>query len=156
MLILKKKTMPSVNSILKQIKSPDSIRFKGGRETLRRILIEIGFVWRKSTDNRTCLMERSDIVAQRINFLRQMKKYREKGRDIVYTDESYVNVGHAVTRCWQTDAIGLTAPISKGERMIIVHAGTMNGFISGTKLVYKAGSSTGDYHHEMNFENFSK
>ena len=51
-------------------------------------------------------MERSDIVAQRINFLRQMKKYREKGRDIVYTDESYVNVGHAVTRCWQTDAIG--------------------------------------------------
>ena len=39
--------------------------------------------------------------------------------------------------------------------MIIV-TGTMNGFISGAKLVYKAGSSTGDYHHEMNFENFSK
>ena len=94
--------MPSVNSILKQIKSPDSIRFKGGRETLRRILKEMGFV-------RTFLMERSDIVAQRINFLRQMKKYREKGRDIVYTDKSYVNVGHAVTRCWQTDAIGLIA-----------------------------------------------
>ena len=39
--------------------------------------------------------------------------------------------------------------------MIIV-TGTMNGFISGAKLVYKAGLSTGDYHHEMNFENFSK
>ena len=155
MLILKT-TVPSVNSILKQIKSPDSIRFKGGREILRRILKEMGFVWRKSTDNRKFLMERSDIVAQRINFLRQMKKYREEGREIVYTDESYVNAGHAVTRCWQTDSISLTAPISKGERMIIVHAGTMKGFISGAKLVYKAGSSTGDYHHEMNFENFSK
>ena len=33
MLILKK-NMPSVNSIMKQIKSPDSIWFKGGRETL--------------------------------------------------------------------------------------------------------------------------
>ena len=110
-----KKTMPCVNSILKQIKSPGSIEFKGGRKTLRKILKEMGFVWRKSTDNRRLLMERSDIVAQRINFLRQMRKYREKGRDIVYTDESYVNAGHAVTRCWQTDAIDLTAPISKGD-----------------------------------------
>ena len=67
MLILKT-TMPSVNSILKQIKSPDSIRFKGGMEILRRILKEMGFVWRKSTDNRKFLMVRSDIVAQRINF----------------------------------------------------------------------------------------
>ena len=91
--------MPSVNLILKQIKSPDSIGFKGGREILRRILKEIGFVWRKSTDNRKFLMERSDIVAQRINFLCKMKKYREEGGDIVYTDESYVNAGHAVTRC---------------------------------------------------------
>ena len=90
MLILKT-NMPSVNWILKQIKSPDSIWFKGGREILRRILKEMGFVWRKSTDNRKFLMERSDIVAQRINFLRQMKKYREEGREIVYTDESYVN-----------------------------------------------------------------
>ena len=145
-----------VNSILKQIKSTGSIEFKGGRETLRIILKEMGFVWRKSTNNRKRLMERSDIVAQKINFLRQMKKYREKGRDIVYTDESYVNAGHAVTRCWQTDAIGLTAPIGKGERMIIVHAGTMNGLISGAKLVYKAGRSTVDYHHEINFKNFSK
>ena len=31
----------------------------------------------------------------------------------------------------------------------------MDGLISGAKLVYKAGSSTGDYHHEMNSENFS-
>ena len=88
MLILKK-NLPSVNSILKQIKSPGSIEFKGGRETLRRRLKEMGFVWRKSTDNRKFLFERSNIVAQRINFLRQIKEYREKGRDIVYTDESY-------------------------------------------------------------------
>ena len=45
-----------------------------------------------------------------------------------------MNAGHAVTRCRQTDAIGLTAPISNGERMISFHAGTMNGFISGAYL----------------------
>ena len=85
-----------------------------------------------------------------------MMKYRGEGRSIVYTDELYVNVGHAVTRCWPIDTIGLTAPISRGESMTIVHPGTMNGFISGAKLVYKAGSSTGDYHHDMDFENLSK
>ena len=38
--------------------------------------------------------------------------------------------------------------------MIIVHAGTLEGFIPGAKAVYQAGSSTGDYHKEMDFENF--
>ena len=95
----------------------------------------MGFIWSKSTDNRNFLMEGSNIVAQRINFLHQMEKYRDEGHDIVYTDDSYVNVGHAITRCFHADKTGLTAPISKGERKIIVHAGTKNGFISRAKLI---------------------
>ena len=122
-----------MKSVLAEIKSEDSIGFKGSKETLRRNLIDMGFVWRKCSDNRKLLMERSDIVAHRINFLRQMKKYREGGWDIVYTDESYVNSGHTVDRCWQTDEIGLSVPFNKGERMIIVHAGTKDGFYSWGK-----------------------
>ena len=145
-----------MKSVLAEIKSEDSIGFKGSKETLRRTLIDMGFVWRKCSDNRKLLMERSDIVAHRINFLHQMKKYREGGWDIVYTDESYVNSGHTVDRCWQTDKIGLSVPFNKGERMIIVHAGTKYGFIPGAKLVFKANSNSGDYHSEMNFNNFTK
>ena len=97
-------------------------------------------------------MERSDIVAQRINFLRKIKCFREEGRDIVYTDETYVNAGHTVSKCWQTNQMGLLLPFNKGERMILLHAGSKNGFISGAKLVFKAKSTTGDYHSEMNIE----
>ena len=68
MLILKKKNMPSVNSILKQIKSPDSIGLKGGREILRRILKEMGFVWRKSTDNRKLLWRDQILLPKGLTF----------------------------------------------------------------------------------------
>lgn len=40
--------------------------------------------------------------------------------------------------------------------MIVLHAGTDTGFIPGAALVFKAHSATGDYHSEMNAQNFTK
>jgi hypothetical protein len=37
------------------------------------------------------LLVRSDIVAGRVHFLRQIKKYRYEGRKIVYTDETFLH-----------------------------------------------------------------
>lgn len=153
-MLLSRKVLPTLSNLLRVLRSPDSISFKGRKETLRLLLKEMGFSWKKCTNNRKILMERSDIVAQRINFLRRIKKYREEGRPIVYTDETYVNAGHTVPKSWQSDEIGLNIPLSKGERMIIVHAGSDDGFVPGAKALFKAGFSTGDYHKEMNFENF--
>lgn len=101
-------------------------------------------------------MERTDVVAHRIIFLRKIKKLRDEGRSIIYTDETFVHSTHSTPKCWQTKDIGLSVPFSKGDRMIIVHAGNKNGFIPGASLVFKAKSSSGDYHNEMNFDNFVK
>ena len=38
----------------------------------------------------------------------------------------------------------------------MLHAGSSKGFIPGAALVFKAKSSTGDYHTEMNAANFMK
>ena len=38
-----------------------------------------------------------------------------------------VNAGHTVSKSWQSDEAGLNVPFNKGERMIIVHAGTKDG-----------------------------
>ena len=54
-------------------------------------------------------------------------KFREEGRHIVYKDETVLNAGHTVSKFWQSQDIGLNVPFSKGERMIIVHAGTIDG-----------------------------
>ena len=117
---------------------------------------ELGFSWRKTQTNRDLLMERSDVVSARIDFLRRMKKFRDQGRTIVYTDETYVHSSHTTPHTWQSSDVALRVPFSKGERLIIVHAGSETGFIDGAELVFKAHTATGDYHDEMNSANVLK
>ena len=38
--------------------------------------------------------------------------------------------------------------------LIILHAGTAEGWVDGTELVFRAKSSSGDYHNEMNTKRF--
>ncbi|KDR11513.1 hypothetical protein L798_14581 [Zootermopsis nevadensis] len=38
----------------------------------------------------------------------------------------------------------------------MVHAGSRAGFLQGAGLIYKSGSTTGDYHGQMNSKNFEK
>ena len=58
--------------------------------------------------------------------------------------------------CCKERNFSLQAPFSRGERLISLHAGSKAPFLKGTELVWKAKSSTGDYHDEMNGENFFK
>ena len=46
------------------------------------------------------------------------------------------------------------APFNKGERIIIVHAGSKDGSVNGAQLIFKSKSKSGDYHNDMNFDNF--
>ena len=43
-------------------------------------------------------------------------------------------------------------PTGKGERLIIMHAMTKNGWIPTAKLVFKSTRKTGDYHGQMHHE----
>ena len=58
--------------------------------------------------------------------------------------------------CCKESNFRLQAQFSRGERLIVSHAGSKRGFLKGTELVWKAKSSTGDYHYEMNGDNFFK
>ena len=48
----------------------------------------------------------------------------------------------------------MNVPISKGERCIIVDAGSGDGFVKGARLIYDGKSTSGDYHGGMNSEKF--
>ena len=72
----------------------------------------------------------------------------------MYTDETYVHTSCTVPKTWQSDNASKNVPFSNGQRYIIVHAGTCAGFIQGAKLIFKAESESGDYHKEMNSDNF--
>ena len=96
--------------------------------------------------NRSLLMERTDVVASRIQFLRQIRKYRQEGSPIVYTDETFVHTSHSAHRSWQSDDFAMKVPFGKGTRYIVAHAGSEAGFIPGADLIFKAKAKTGDYH----------
>ncbi|CAG4982209.1 unnamed protein product [Colias eurytheme] len=146
--------MPTLKK-LKQVLS-EKIGFDGCIETLRTILQKSGFEWSTTDDNRKILVEKHDIQMLRFKYLNQLKKYRDEGRYIVYTDESYVHTTHVQNKCWKSvkEVSPLQKKLSKGMRVIIVHAGGCQGFVPNACLIYKANSTTGDYHDNMNFENY--
>ena len=135
----------------------EEINFPGSKTFLRNTLKKLGFKWKKSTGNRKLLMEKTSVVNMRCQYLRQIKDYRAQGMAIVYLDETWVDSGYTKQHCWQgPNCDGIQVPLSKGQRLIIVHAGGKNGFVQNSLLIYKASSSCGDYHNEMNGANFEK
>ncbi|PSN37351.1 hypothetical protein C0J52_18821, partial [Blattella germanica] len=84
-------------------------------------------------------------------------KYREEGRPLIYEDEPYIHSTHTRPNNWSDGtSSGLLPPISKEPRLIIVHAGGRTGFVPGAFLIFESNRKTGDYHHEMNAENYKK
>lgn len=129
--------------------------------TLSRTLRRMGFVYGKSR-RKSALKERDDVLVARRAYLRTKIANRDPHggtiRAEVYLDESYVNVNHSSERTWYFMQEGpwVQKPSGKGPRLILVHAMTVGGWVDGAKLVFQAKRRTGDYHGQMNFENFRK
>ena len=97
-------------------------------------------------------------------YLRDLKKYREEGWQIVYTDETWVNQNHSHQGGWtENKASSMTAlspsctecsryvPSGKGPRLIILDAGSGElGFIPGAGIIFESKTNSADYHDEMN------
>lgn len=152
---LKKKQLPTTKLLLNELR--ESIDFQGGLSSLRSILRELGFKWRKTQNNRRLLIETNDIREKRISYLRALKRYRESGRPIIFLDETYVLSSTVKSMSWSDDSNqGVKVPLSKGDRMIIIHAGGEKGFVPNALLMWKASCHTGDYHDNVNTEMFTK
>ena len=129
--------------------------------TLWHTLRRLGFVY-GSSRQRSGLKERDDVLIARRMYLRsKLANRKPQGgtkRPEVYVDETYVNVNHSTTRTWYCAEEGpwVQKPSGKGPRLIIVDAITSAGWVSGARLVFPAKRRTGDYHGQMNFDNFRK
>jgi transposase len=108
------------------------------------------------------LKESDKTIIKRRQYLRQKIANRdEKGtiiRPEVYLDESYINKNHSNDHTWYDKEEGtlISKPTGKGERLIILNAITEKGWVPNCKLVFSALKKTGDYHANMNWDNFSK
>lgn len=132
-------------------------------DTIFRIMILFSFIkikfvvfrWRKTEDNRSILLEKQDIRYKRIKFLKAMIQYRAENWNIIYTDETYIHSSHTQSHRW-SDQSGkeLKKPISKGKRLVIVHAGGERGFIPNGLLIFKSGERCLYYIEIVVFYNF--
>src|SRR5437870_5585976 len=127
--------------------------------TLGRALDRWGFTFGKGTRSQH-LKEKDHVVAARHRYLRE-KRGNRKGDDVirpeVYLDESYVNKNHSndFIWYWEEDGPWVQKPTGKGERLIIMHAMTKNGWIPNAKLTFKSTRKTGDYHGQMHHDLFT-
>ena len=128
--------------------------------TLWRALQRWGFEF--GTGVRSAQLKESErVVIKRRQYLRLKLANRDKNGDTirpeVYLDESYINKNHSNDNTWyfKEDGIIIGKPTGKGDRLIIVDAITKNGWVPNARLVFKASKKTGDYHANMNWDNFS-
>ncbi len=113
----------------------------------------------KKQDSRKFLIEKPEIVLLRHQYLRKIKKVRENKQSskIIYLHETWINANHTVRKCWlDSNGRGFKTPLGKGQRLIILHAGSEKGFIPEAKLSFVTKSTTDDYHDQMNAKHFEE
>jgi hypothetical protein len=57
----------------------DRINFNDGSTSLRNIVKELGFQWKKTRNNRVVLIEKHDVRCMQVSCLTDLNKYREEG-----------------------------------------------------------------------------
>jgi transposase len=129
--------------------------------TFLRSLNRLGFTYGVGK-RRTALKEQDYVVLARRRYLRRKIANRNSDgslkRPEVYLDETYINKNHSDQFTWYLEEDGpwVNKPSGKGPRVIVVHAITVNGWVSNAQLIFDANRRSGDYHGQMNWDNFSK
>lgn len=147
------KQWPTVSSIYQRVR--EEIGFHGSHSTFHKLLKKMGYKYAKRP-TRNLVKERPDIVAKRHEYLHKIKKIRAvTDCPILYLDETFLHQNHTVGKCWQLDGEGgFKVPTGKGNRLIILHAGSKAGFVPGAALIFQSKTSSDDYHDEMNGDAF--
>jgi len=81
------------------------------------------------------MIERADIVTWGHDYLKAMKRYRNKGINVVYVDKSWVNTGTTIENAWEDKTLqtpqwaflaalftGLKPPTARGPPFSIIIA----------------------------------
>lgn len=131
------------------------------KTTLWRGLNRWGFTFGQGR-RRDSLKEQDRVIRARRDYLRAKRANRNPDgtfkRPEVYLDETYINKNHSSRFTWYLNEDGpwVNKPSGVGPRLIVVHAIIQDGWVDGAELVFEAKKRTGDYHGQMNWDNFSK
>lgn len=95
---------------------------------------------------------------QFVVYFRRKKEIDATNKNVVFLDETWVNKNHQKQKVW-TDGTVKSTPnckIGKGDRLIITHAGSKDGFVPNVLNIFCSNTGQADYHQDMNAEYFEK
>lgn len=126
------------------------------RESIRQFLNRIGYRWGTSEHEKTHFYEDPEKVAELVAFERQLDDLEADGWTLAFTDESYCNQHHRSQYGWFSEDDNNLRVNQKGKRVCIVGAGTAEGWIRGSLVVFDAQKKTGDYHGNFTSELYTR
>jgi hypothetical protein len=130
------------------------------KDTLSKCLKSIGFK-HKIINKRTAIKVSPRLLTWRTKYISKIRKYREKGRNIVYLDETWFDNHDVLLKGWMDDSgkCYLDTPVSRGKRIIIFHAGGNAGWVPKCLLLSAKNiiqDSSADYHQDMDHKLFEQ
>ncbi|KAE8743261.1 hypothetical protein FOCC_FOCC011141 [Frankliniella occidentalis] len=150
----------TIKSLLSLIRDA-GLEFDGEKETLRKILHDIGFFFEKRNGH-LFLKEKPRNAALRYKFLKLFKLYKdEKSYARKYLDETWIfQYGSGVSFIWTNGEweCQRSKKAEGGARYIVAHVGGEMGFVEDALPVYHSKSKPkpgDDYHGDMNSKIFS-
>lgn len=153
---LLQKGVPNCCKLLAAVK--EKVDFPWGRTTLRRLLNDIGFKWKKSGKQRQkqILIEHPRILMWRFNYLKCIRKAREDNMNIIYLGETWVDNSLSCKKYWLNNG-RMQTNVNLSGGLIILHASRETGFVENAQLIIKTvGQTTGDNEGHMNCRTFEK
>lgn len=147
-----RKEVPTIRKLSVSLR--DAGLFTGGKSSLHALVKDLGFQYKKF-NSRKVLMEKPSVALLRCRFLRKMHNVDIK--NTVFLDETWLNENVRKETGWTDGTVlgTLSAPLGKGKRLIVCHAGSHSGWIKAPPLLFQS-KKTGDYHEDMNAAVFEK
>ena len=156
--MIKDKKRITLNALLEHLEQEQE-GWNWSRSSLHKALHRLRFKFNsKAANYYDRLQEDSGNIAARIQYLTNYREYVDSGRPIVYMDETWINSNAVPSKSWHDGTIETVAkvPPGKGQRWIIIGAGTKNGWVDDTFVMWKGNCKSEDYHTEMNGDIFEK
>ena len=133
--------------------------WKWSRSTLQRALhtrLGIHFDVRKHGYYER-LREDPENMRRRALYPKFLFEYERDQRPFVFVDESWINRNSVPLKIWTDGSLEFEPPVppGKGQRWIIIGAGTRSGWVQESVVMWKGNVASEDYHTEMNSDVFS-
>ena len=156
-------TVDSIHSAFHEYSNMHPEIPKWGRTTTYHILQHLGFMNLENKNIHYGLLVDNEYTVKRRGYVcQEFFRLEEEGYYLVFLDESYINVGHTITKMWHDTTIhtaqeakdqGLTTgtlkPPGRGERLILIGAGGREGW-EGSEVIKRSEGNGNDIEYKKN------